>query len=297
MIAGSGGPVDADIGRVAERPIQIDQIDRADSTGRPAQVVLITGASSGIGAALAREFSRRGFALVLVARRLDRLTALRDDLTRTGSRALAVKADVTSEEELAGAFQQAHRAFGRIDIVVANAGFGVRGNFEQLTLDDYRRQFETNVFGALRTISLGLEELKRSKGIAVLMGSVAGHVAVPKISPYAMSKFALRAFAESLRAELAPSGVAVVLISPGLVESEFRRVDNRSVFHPEYNDPIPAWLQLSSGKAARQMVRAILRRRGEAVITLHGKVAVWLKRHFPGLFSLVSRRMAMPSRW
>ncbi|HUJ79825.1 MAG TPA: SDR family NAD(P)-dependent oxidoreductase [Nitrospiria bacterium] len=258
---------------------------------RPDRVVLITGASSGIGAALAREFARCGFALVLVARRVDRLTTLRDELVRTGGRALAVKADVTSEQELVEAFEQAHRAFGRVDIVIANAGFGVRGAFSSLTLDDYRRQFETNVFGALRTIALGLDALTRTKGIAVLMGSVAGHVALPRLSPYAMSKFALRAFAESLRAELAPSGVAVVLISPGLVESEFRRVDNRSVFHPDYIDPYPAWLQLSADRAARQMVRAILKRRREAVITLHGKIVVWLARHAPGFFSLLLRRM------
>ncbi|HXZ25087.1 MAG TPA: SDR family NAD(P)-dependent oxidoreductase [Nitrospiria bacterium] len=275
----SGGAADGDTGRSADR------------------VVLITGASSGIGASLAREFSRRGFALVLVARRLDRLTALRDELIRTGCRALAVRADVTSERELAEAFRQAHRLFGRIDIVVANAGFGVRGPFTSLTLDDYRRQFEINVFGALRTISLGLDALTRSKGIAVLMGSVVGHAAFPRISPYAMSKFALRAFADSLRAELAPTGVAVVLISPGLVQSEFRQVDNHGVVHPECHDPYPAWLQLSADAAARRMVRAIVKRRREAVITLHGKAAVMLARHLPGLFAFITRRLTMAGRW
>jgi short-subunit dehydrogenase len=273
-----------------------DQADRSDQTGRTAQVVLITGASSGIGAALAREFARRGFALVLTARRIGRLTALRDTLVRSGARALAVKADVTSDGEMAEAFRLAREEFGVINIVVANAGFSVRGPFQSLTLNDYQRQFEVNLFGALRTIALGLEELKRSKGIAVLMGSVAGHVAFPKTSPYAMSKYALRAFAESLRAELAPVGVAVVLISPGFVESEIRQVDNRGMFHPEYRDPVPAWLQLSADIAARQMVRAILGRRREVVITVHGKVVVWLARHIPGLFALASRRMAMPDR-
>jgi short-subunit dehydrogenase len=264
--------------------------------GRPDPVVFITGASSGIGAALAREFARRGFALVLTARRIDRLTELRDELVRAGARALIVKADVTSDGEMAEAFRLARLEFGRIDIVIANAGFGVRGRFDQLTLDDYRRQFETNVFGVLRTVFLGLEDLTRSHGTVVIMGSVMGYVSLPKTSPYAMSKFALRAFADSLRTELAPAGVAVVLIGPGLVTSEFQQVDNRGVFHPEYAARIPAWLPLSAEPAARQMVRAILRRRGEVIITAHGKVAVWLKRHLPGLFGLVSRRMEAPDR-
>jgi short-subunit dehydrogenase len=263
---------------------------------RPAQVVFITGASSGIGAALAREFARRGFSLVLTARRIERLTALRDELVQAGAVALAVKADVTSEAEMAEAFRLARLGFGRIDIVIANAGFGVRGRFDRLTLDDYRLQFEVNLFGALRTVALGLDDLKRSRGIVVIMGSVMGHVSLPKTSPYAMSKFALRAFADSLRAELAPEGVAVVLISPGLVESEFHQVDSRGVFHPEYVVRIPDWLRMAAEPAARQMVRAILGRRREVVITLHGKVAVWLQRHVPGLFSLVSRRMRMPDR-
>jgi short-subunit dehydrogenase len=297
MTEGSGmAPVSGDFAEGdAGRPT--DRTGRTVRTGRPDRVVLITGASSGIGAALAREFSRRGCALVLVARRFDRLRALRDELTRAGCRALAVKADVTSEQELTEAFRQAHQDFGRLDIVIANAGFGVRGPFSSLTLDDYRRQFEINVFGALRTISLGLDALTRSKGIAVLMGSVVGHAAFPWISPYTMSKFALRAFADSLRAELAPSGVAVVLISPGLVQSEFRQVDNLGVVHPESADPYPAWLQLSADTAARQMVRAIVKRRREAVITLHGKVAVWLARHVPSLFAFLTRRLTMPNRW
>ena len=259
-------------------------------------VVLITGASSGIGAALAREFSRRGFALALVARRLDRLTALRDELARPGAEVLVVKGDVTSEEEMVEAFRLTREQFGRIDIVIANAGFGVRGEFQRLTLDDYRRQFETNVFGVLRTIALGLEELKRSHGIVVIMGSVMGHLSLPRTSPYAMSKFALRALAETLRMELAPAGVSTVLISPGLVESEFHRVDNHGRFHPESVASFPSWLVLSTETAARQMVRAILQRRREVVITWHGKIAVFLKRHVPWLFVLAGRWLTVPRR-
>src|SRR5437762_1862320 len=122
---------------------------------------------------------------------------------------------------------------GRIDVVVANAGFGVMGPLETLTLGDYRRQFETNVFGVLRTVYATLEDVKRARGRLVLLGSVSGHLALPGASAYAMSKFAVRGLAEALAHELAPRGVAVTLVSPGLVESEMRQVDNRGRWHAE----------------------------------------------------------------
>jgi len=119
---------------------------------RSGPVVFITGASSGIGAALAREYARRGADLALAARRTDRLDALAAELSAQGRRALVLACDVTRDGELEAAVARTRDAFGRIDVVVANAGFGVVGPVERLRLEDYRRQFETNVFGVLRTV-------------------------------------------------------------------------------------------------------------------------------------------------
>ncbi|MGH2356528.1 MAG: SDR family NAD(P)-dependent oxidoreductase, partial [Candidatus Limnocylindria bacterium] len=246
-------------------------------------VVLITGASSGIGAALAREFARQGADVVLTARRVDRLTALAEEITRGGRRALALPCDVTVDGQIEGAVATACRRFGRLDVVVANAGFGVVGPVERLRLTDYRRQFETNVFGVLRTAQAGIEDLKRARGRLVIVGSVSGHISTPGSSPYSMSKFAVRALAEALGHELAPAGVSVTLVSPGFVESEIRRVDNEGVLRAEAPDTIPAWLRMPAAKAARQIVRAVARRRREVVITGHGKIVVWLQRHVPWL--------------
>lgn len=176
-------------------------------------------------------------------------------------------------------------AFGRIDVVIANAGFGVVGPVERLTLDDYRRQFETNVFGVLRTVYATVEDLKRTRGRLAILGSVSGHLATPGGSPYAMSKFAVRALAEALRHELRPAGVAVTLISPGFVESEIRLVDNEGRLRTEGRDVVPRWLRMAADPAARKIVTAIERRRREAVITGHGKALVFLQRHAPGLMS------------
>jgi short-subunit dehydrogenase len=252
---------------------------------RAARVVFITGASSGIGAALAREYARRGADLALAARRTDRLDTLARALASGGRRALVLACDVTRDGDLETAAARTREAFGRIDVVVANAGFGVVGPVARLTLDDFRRQFETNVFGVLRTIYATLDDLRHSRGHLAILGSVSGHLATPGGAPYAMSKFAVRALAESLRHELRPAGIGVTLISPGFVESEIRLVDNQGRLRTEGHDAAPAWLRMDVDRAARKIVRAIDRRRREAVITGHGKAAVFLQRHVPGLMS------------
>ena len=152
---------------------------------------------------------------MLTARRTDRLTALATEIERNGHRALAIACDVTVPGDLERAVAEALKAFGRIDVAVANAGFGVVGAVERLTPEDYHRQFETNVFGVLRTIHATLPELKARRGRLVVIGSVSGHLATPGSSPYAMSKFAVRALAEALGHEVAHAGVSVTHVSPG----------------------------------------------------------------------------------
>jgi short-subunit dehydrogenase len=233
---------------------------------------------------------------VLAARRTDRLEHLAQELQHGGRRAISVACDVTRDEDVERAVAAARAAFGRIDVVVANAGFGVVGPVERLTLDDYRRQFETNVFGVLRTVRAALTDVKRTRGRVVIMGSVAGHVAAPGSSPYAMSKLAVRALAEALGHEVAGDGVSVTLISPGFVESEIRRVDNQGVLSASAPEPISAWLVMPAARAARQIVSAVARRRREAVITAHGRVTVFLNRHAPWLVGGVIRAFGVRSR-
>jgi short-subunit dehydrogenase len=252
--------------------------------------VLITGASSGIGAALARELARQGAQLVLMARRLERLEDLRAELAAVGAQAVVHVGDVTRRADLDAAVALTINRYGRLDMAIANAGFGVVGPLEKLSVEDYRRQFETNVFAVLETSKACLAELRKSRGRLVLIGSVAGYVSAPNASPYAMSKFAVRALAEALRPELAPHGVTVTLISPGFVESEIRQVDNRGGWHPHAKDPLPSWLPMRTDVAATKIVSAAYRRRREAIITFHGKVLVWLSRFAPWILRLAARR-------
>jgi short-subunit dehydrogenase len=164
---------------------------------------------------------------------------------------------------------------------VANAGFGVVGSATRLTLEDYRRQFETNVFGVIRTLQESLEALRATRGRFVIMGSVAGHLSGAGSSAYTMSKFAVRALAESLHGDLRSSGVSCTLVSPGFVDSDIRRVDNRGGLHPQARDPIPEWLRVRANAAARVMVRGILRGQREVIVSFHARVLVFSARHFP----------------
>ena len=262
----------------------------------PDTTVLITGASSGIGAGLAREFSRRGYAVALVARRVAELEALAAELRAAGGRASAHGGDVTKDGDVARVIEALAAQGARPGIVVANAGFGVVGKAQKLSLADYQRQFATNVEGVIRTFQESIATLRATGGRFVIMGSVSGYVSMPGGSPYAMSKFAVRAFAEALHGDLKSTGVGVTLISPGFVQSDIRRVDNRGGLHPEVRDPIPKWLVMPTDKAARRMVSGILRGRREVIVTFHARVIVFFARHFPRLlrFAMLKGVRARP---
>ncbi|HET9862695.1 MAG TPA: SDR family NAD(P)-dependent oxidoreductase [Steroidobacteraceae bacterium] len=249
----------------------------------PETAVLITGASSGIGAGLAREFARRGRRVALLARRVEVLTALVAELEAAGARASAHRADVTVDGDVARVIAELASQGIAPDIVIANAGFGIVGKVQDLTLPDYRRQLETNFFGVLRTFQETFEVLRGTQGRFVIMGSVAGHVSGPGGSPYAVSKFGVRALAEALHGDLKGTGVSCTLVSPGFVDSDIRRVDNRGGLHPDARDPVPGWLRMKTDKAARIIARGILAGRREVKVTFHGKVLIFAARHMPNL--------------
>jgi short-subunit dehydrogenase len=265
------------------------------------QTVFITGASAGIGKALALAFAAEGADIAVAARRKDKLEAVAAAIQReTGRRALPLEADVTKDGSLEAAAQEARDKLGRIDVVVANAGFGVAGPFEKLDLDDYRRQFETNIFGVIRTLRATLADVTHARGRFAIVGSVASHIGVPGTIPYSMSKAAIASLAQGLRLELADKGVSVTLLSPGFIDSEIRLLDNQGAMKENAKDPAPSFLVMPTAKAARQMVDAVARREAERVITMHGKLAVSLARHAPNMLEALLRRggrKRSPVRW
>ena len=204
------------------------------------KVALITGASSGIGEELARQLGQAGARLTLVARRRELLENLGQRIAYAQSpKPLVIECDVTRDGDLESAVAETVKQWGRLDVVVANAGFGVVGPLKKLSMHDYRRQFETNVFGVLRTIYATLSEIEKTSGHIVIIGSVSGWTASPGASPYSMSKFALRSLANSITPELRLAGIKVTLVSPGFVASDIRRVDNQGKLHTGAKDPGP----------------------------------------------------------
>jgi len=253
--------------------------------------VLITGASSGIGEEIGWQLAQAGAKLTLTARRKDRLETLAQKIADAGQpRPVVAECDVTRDGDLERAVADATRAFGKLDVVFANAGFGVVAPLKKLTIDDYRRQFETNVFGVVRTIYAALPELEKSKGNLAIVGSVSGWVSTPAASPYSMSKFALRALANAITPELRATGVTVTLLSPGFVASEIRRTDNQGKLHAGAKDPIPPRMIVSTPKAVREILHAVARGKRERIVTGHGKVLVAIERFAPSMLRALTSR-------
>jgi NADP-dependent 3-hydroxy acid dehydrogenase YdfG len=182
-------------------------------------VFLITGASSGIGAATARQASQAGYRVVLAARTRERLTELADELGGA-DRALAIDCDVTEWVQQRALVVEALSQFGRLDVAFANAGFGAARGFLEESPEHWRSMVLTNVYGAALTIRATLPALKESRGHLLLTGSVAGRRALPG-SLYSATKWAVIAMGESARQELNGTGVRVTLIEPGMVDTPF----------------------------------------------------------------------------
>ncbi|MGM0577777.1 MAG: SDR family NAD(P)-dependent oxidoreductase [Myxococcota bacterium] len=254
------------------------------------KVAWITGGGSGIGRACALEFAGEGARVAVSGRRRERLDEVVRDIEGRGGEALAVPCDVTDEDGVAEAVRAVVERFGRLDVVLANAGYGVGGAIEKLSAEDWRRQLDVNVVGLVTTVRHALPELRETGGRIGLVGSVNAFVFTPKMGAYCASKAAVRAIGEVLAAELRGSGVSCTTVHPGFVESEIARVDKDNVHHPDRKDKRPSNLMWPADKAARVIVRAVHRRQREKVFTGHGKVAAWLGRHTPGLVNrLVSR--------
>lgn len=184
-----------------------------------APVFLITGASSGIGAATARRAAEAGYRLVLAARSKDKLEALAEELGGD-ERAIAVPADVMAWEDNVALVGAALDAFGRLDVAFANAGFGARRGWLEETPEHWRDMVLTNVLGAAYTVRAAIPELRRTRGHVLLTGSVAGRKVLPG-SLYSATKWAVTAMSEAVRSDLNDTGIRTTLISPGGVETPF----------------------------------------------------------------------------
>ncbi len=247
------------------------------------QVAWITGGGSGIGRALALALADEGADVAVSGRREDRLAAVVREVEARGRRGLCAPCDVRDEVQVEQRADEVAATLGRLDVCVANAGFAVGGRFEELSVADWRRQFDVNVFGLVATLRAALPHVQRHDGRLVLIGSVAAFLPLPGNGAYTASKAAVHAIGQTLAAELRHSGVSVTTIHPGFVESEIAQVDNEGRHDPSRRDPRPQRLMWSAERAAGVCVRAIHARKRDFVFTGHGRLASFLGRHAPGL--------------
>jgi NAD(P)-dependent dehydrogenase (short-subunit alcohol dehydrogenase family) len=251
------------------------------------QRILVTGASSGLGAALALEHASRGHALVLLARRKDKLARAAEACRKAGAAQVhGVVADVTRAAGLRKAAALAGRSLGGLDVVYANAGYSQAGDLATLPLESWRRQMRVNVEGVLHTVQACLPLIAASRGRFGIVGSVTSYGSLSGSGAYAASKGAVRSLAQVLALEAAPLGVSVTFIAPGFFHSEIRLKDADGRPRPLAKEYLPSWLLGDASVLARRCRQAVERRRRELVWPLHAKAAVFLLRHAPG-----------PSQW
>jgi NADP-dependent 3-hydroxy acid dehydrogenase YdfG len=185
------------------------------------KVVVITGASSGLGEATARDLSVQGATVVLGARRADRIKSLADELTRRGGKALAVATDVTDSDQVKALVDTAVQKYGRINVMINNAGLMPQSPLERLKIDEWDRMVDVNIKGVLYGIAAALPHMKQQKsGHIINVSSVAGHKVTPAGAVYAATKHAVRALSEGLRQEVKPYNIRTTVISPGAVATE-----------------------------------------------------------------------------
>ena len=259
------------------------------------EVIWITGGGTGIGRALALEAARLGKRVAVSGRREHKLISVVDELRSNGvaeNRCTLVQCDVTDESSLTSAAEHIMTTFGRIDTVVANAGFSVSGPTTSVTTEEWRLQFEVNVFGAVSTFRAAWEEVIRNQGRFVLIGSAAAFINTPTNGPYCASKAAIHAIGNSLSLELVGTGATCTIIHPGFIESEIGQVDNSGQFQESWEDRRPQWLMWTAEDAAKGMMRAIERRKKVTTITFHAWFGVLLARLSPAAVRWIIKRFS-----
>ena len=253
------------------------------------RVAIVTGASEGIGAALARHLVEHGARVVLGARSAEKLRALAEHLGE--ERVLAVPTDVTEPAQVENLVARAVEHFGGLDILVNNAGVGLYGPIAETNWEHFRHMWEVNFFGAVRCTVAALPHLKARRGVVVNISSVAGKIPVPYMAGYCASKSALNALSDGLRMELARAGVRVVTICPGTVRTQFRM----SAFRDGKNLPVVFQQQeitgISADAVAQATLRAVQRGQREVVLPFRLRLAAEMRRLFPRLTDSVVWRL------
>src|SRR5262245_13762383 len=254
-----------------------------------AKVVLVTGASRGLGLILARQLSSMGARVAICARDQDTLERARQQLAVAGSEVLALRCDVASRHEMEQTVSRVQADLGNIDVLINNAGIITVGPLETMTHEDFEQAMAVNFWGPLNAILAVLPHMRRRRqGRIVNIASIGGKISVPHLLPYGASKFALVGLSEGLRAELAADGIVVTTVCPGLMRTGSpRHASFKGQHRAEYawfsvSDALPG-TSMDAERAARQVIRALRAGTSEVVLTTPAKLAAGFHGLMPGL--------------
>lgn len=245
------------------------------------KVIIITGASSGIGRALALEFAGMGARLVLAARNTERLKSTEEEARKLGAEVISVKTDVSNEVDCKYLVQHAADKFGGIDILINNAGISMRALFIESEIDVIRKLMDINFWGTVYCSKFALPYLLESKGSLVGISSIAGYKGLPGRTGYSASKFAMHGFLETLRIEHLKNGLHVLIACPGFTASNIRNTALNEKGEMQGESPRDESKMMSAEEVARHIARAISKRKDRLTLTGQGKLTVWLNKFFP----------------
>ncbi len=250
------------------------------------KVVIITGASSGIGLASAYQFAAEGAKVVLAARSADKLKQTFCVLSNKGEREedfLAVPTDVSKEEDCKRLIESTIQKFGRIDVLVNNAGISMRAMFKELDLSVLHKLMDVNFWGTVYCTKYALPYLLESKGTVVGVTSIAGFKGLPARTGYSSSKFAIIGFLDTLRVEHLKDNLNVLIFAPGFTASNVRYSALTADGTPQGETPREEEKMMSAQECARRLTKAVYKRKKKVILTTVGHITVWLNKFFPSL--------------
>lgn len=245
------------------------------------KVVIVTGGSSGIGKSLAHEFGHQGYSVVITGRNEERLHQTAEGLAQERIAHLPVVADVSQEEDNQQLVEQVLSTFGRIDVLINNAGVSMRALFEEVDLGVIRQLMDINFFGTVYATKYALPHIIQNQGSVVGVSSIAGNVGLPGRSGYSASKFAMQGFLDTLRVEMRAKNVHVLVACPGFTASNIRKTALNKEGQSQSESPRNESKMMSSEEVAQRIYKAVQKRKRSLVLTREGKLAVFMNKWFP----------------
>ncbi len=247
------------------------------------KVVIITGGSSGIGKALAHCFGKKESKIVITGRKKEELDLAVGELEKNGIDCLALKADVTNDDDNRHVAEVTVNKYGKIDVLINNAGISMRALFQETDLKVIRQVMEINFFGVVSATHYCLPHILKSKGSIIGISSIAGYRGLPGRSGYSASKFALNGFLESLRTELLKTGVHVLTASPGFTASNIRKRSLTKDGTSQGDSPRAEEKMMTAAACAQHIYNATVKRKKTLVLTSEGKITVFLNKWASGM--------------